>query len=218
MIYLPLFARVRGVLDHALYHDTYELSDVLQQYSQKFGALSDQESITGYLLDSLEATINLAAIAYVALPEGLDAGVMQVLEAGDIYARGQYATEEGKAYMLAGLARLPGNSEMLLRQRNAMRNPWHGCEALVLIESITGGAIAGLLVVGPKRSGRFASAQGSVTPGNRRPPCWDSIRECVVDTGPACFTRAGASSYQPVDGCSRGTATLAPRIGERRRT
>ncbi|HKT39514.1 MAG TPA: ATP-binding protein [Ktedonobacterales bacterium] len=153
MIYLPLFARIRGVLDHALYHDTYELGDVLQQYSQKFGALSDQESITGYLLDSLEATINLAAIAYVALPEGLDAGVMQVLEAGDIYARGQYATEEGKAHMLAGLARLPGNSEMLLRQRNAMRNPWHGCEALVLIESVSGGAIAGLLVVGPKRRG-----------------------------------------------------------------
>lgn len=153
MIYLPLFARVRGVLDHALYHDTYELGDVLQQYSQKFGALSDQESITGYLLDSLEATINLAAIAYVALPEGLDAGVMQVLEAGDIYARGQYATEEGKAYMLAGLARLPGNSDMLLRQRNAMRNPWHGCEALVLIESVSGGSIAGLLVVGPKRRG-----------------------------------------------------------------
>lgn len=153
MIYLPLFARIRGVLDHTLYHDTYELGDVLQQYSQKFGALSDQESITGYLLDSLEATINLAAIAYVALPEGLDAGVMQVLEAGDIYARGQYATEEGKAHMLAGLARLPRNSEMLLRQRKAMRNPWHGCEALVLIESISGGAIAGLLVVGPKRIG-----------------------------------------------------------------
>ncbi|HEX5545798.1 MAG TPA: hypothetical protein VFX24_00210, partial [Ktedonobacterales bacterium] len=153
MIYLPLFARVRGVVDHALYHDTYELGEALQQYSQKFGALSDQESITGYLLDSLEATINLAAIAYVALPEGLDAGVTQVLEAGDIYARGQYATEEGKAHMLAGLARLPGNSEMLLRQRKAMRNPWHGCEALVLIESVSGGAIAGLLVVGPKRIG-----------------------------------------------------------------
>jgi signal transduction histidine kinase len=153
MVYLPLFARVRGLMDHALYHDTYELGEVLQQYSQKFGALSDQESITGYLLDSLEATINLAAIAYVALPEGLDAGVMQVLEAGDIYARGQYATEEGKAHMLAGLARLPGNSEMLLRQRKAMRNPWYGCEALVLIESVSGGAIAGLLVVGPKRIG-----------------------------------------------------------------
>ncbi|HEU4784257.1 MAG TPA: hypothetical protein VFS83_13030, partial [Ktedonobacterales bacterium] len=153
MIYLPLFARVRGVLDHSLYHDTYELGDVLQRYSQKFGSLSDQESITGYLLDSLEATINLAAIAYVALPEGLDAGVLQVLDAGDIYARGQYATEEGKAHMLAGLARLPGNSEMQLRQRKAMRNPWRGCEALVLIESVSGGAIAGLLVVGPKRIG-----------------------------------------------------------------
>ena len=153
MIYLPLFARLRGVLDRILYHDTYELGDVLQLYSQKFGALSDQDSITGYLLDSLEATINLAAIAYVALPEGLDAGVMQVLEAGDIYARGQYATEEGKAHMLLGLSRLPGNSEMLLRQRKAMRNPWSGCEALVLIESVSGGAIAGLLVVGPKRIG-----------------------------------------------------------------
>lgn len=153
MIYLPLFARLRGVLDRKLYHDTYELGDVLQLYSQKFGALSDQDSITGYLLDSLEATINLAAIAYVALPEGLDAGVMQVLEAGDIYARGQYATEAGKAHMLSGLARLPGNAEMLLRQRKAMRNPWRGCEALVLIESVSGGAIAGLLVVGPKRIG-----------------------------------------------------------------
>ncbi|HEY1387382.1 MAG TPA: ATP-binding protein [Ktedonobacterales bacterium] len=153
MIYLPLFARVRAGLDHALYHDTYELGEALQQYSQKFGAFSDHESITGYLLDSLEATINLAAIAYVALPEGLDAGVMQVLEAGDIYARGLYATEEGKARMLAGLSRLPGNSEMLLRQRKAMRNPWRGCEAVVLIESVSGGAIAGLLVVGPKRIG-----------------------------------------------------------------
>ncbi len=153
MIYLPLFARLRGVLDRTLYHDTYELGAVLQQYSQKFGALSDQDSITGYLLDSLEATINLAAIAYVALPEGLDAGVMQVLEAGDIYARGQYATEEGKAHMLAGLARLPEESEMLLRQRMAMRNPWRGCEELVLIESVSGGAIAGLLVIGPKRIG-----------------------------------------------------------------
>ncbi len=153
MIYLPLFARMRGVLDRALYHDTYELSTVLQLYSQKFGALSDQDSITGYLLDSLEATLNLAAIAYMALPEGLDAGVMQVLEAGDIYARGQYVTEEGKTLMLAGLARLPGESEILLRQRKAMRNPWHGCEALVPIESVSGGSIAGLLVVGPKRIG-----------------------------------------------------------------
>jgi signal transduction histidine kinase len=153
MIYLPLFARMRGVLDRALYHDTYELSEVLQLYSQKFGALSDQDSITGYLLDSLEATLNLAAIAYVALPEGLDAGVMQVLEAGDIYARGQYVTEEGKAHMLAGLARLPGESEILLRQRKAMRNPWRGCEALVPIESVSGGSFAGLLVVGPKRIG-----------------------------------------------------------------
>src|SRR6185437_12612905 len=153
MIYLPLFARMRDMLDRTLYHDTYELGDVLQQYSQKFGALSDQESITGYLLDSLEATINLAAIAYVALPEGLDAGVTQVLEAGDIYARGKYATEEGKRHMLSGLARLPRNSEMLLRQRKAMRNPWRGCEALVPIESVSGGSIAGLLVVGPKRAG-----------------------------------------------------------------
>lgn len=153
MVYLPVFARLRGVLDRSLYHDTYELGAALQLYSQKFGALTDQDSITGYLLDSLEATINLAAIAYVALPEGLDAGVMQVLEAGDIYARGQYATEEGKAHMLAGLARLPKESEMLLRQQKAMRNPWRGCEALVLIASAPGGSIAGLLVVGPKRIG-----------------------------------------------------------------
>jgi signal transduction histidine kinase len=153
MLYLPLFSRSRGLLDRVLYHDTYELGAVLQLYSQKIGALSDHDSITTYLLDSLERTINLAAIAYVALPEGLDAGVMQVVEAGDIYARGRYATEEGKAFMLAGLARLPEESEVLLRQKKAMRKPWHGCEALVLIESVSGGSIAGLLVVGPKRIG-----------------------------------------------------------------
>ncbi|HEU5349031.1 MAG TPA: hypothetical protein VFU63_10515, partial [Ktedonobacterales bacterium] len=99
-IFLPVFARLRWALDSTLYHDTYELSVVLQEYTQEFGTLSDQESITRFLLDSLESTINLAAIAYVALPEGLDAGVMQVLEAGDIRARGLYATEEGKALML----------------------------------------------------------------------------------------------------------------------
>ena len=153
VVYLPIFARLRWALDSVLYHDTYELSAVLQEYSQQFGTLSDQESITRYLLDSLERTINLAAIAYVALPEGLDAGVMQVLEAGDIRARGYYATEAGKTQMLAGLAGLPKDAETSLRRGKALRTPWRGCEALVLIESVSGGSIAGLLVIGPKRSG-----------------------------------------------------------------
>ena len=107
VIYLPVFSRLRWGLDSVLFHDTYELSIVLQDFSQQFGSLSDQESITRFLLDGLDRTLNLAAIAYVALPEGLDAGVMQVLEAGDILARGRYATEEGKTQMLAGLAGLP---------------------------------------------------------------------------------------------------------------
>lgn len=153
MIFLPMFARLRWMLDSRLYHDTYELGTVLQHYSQEIGALSDQESITLFLLDGLESTLNVVALAYVALPEGLDAGVMQVLEAGDIHARGLYATEEGKAAMLAGLAHLPEEAETLLRQRKALRKPWRGCEALVLIESVSGGSIAGLLVVGAKRIG-----------------------------------------------------------------
>lgn len=153
MIFLPVFARLRWILDSRLYHDTYELGTVLQHYSQEIGALSDQESITLFLLDGLESTLNVVALAYVALPEGLDAGVMQVLEAGDIHARGLYATEEGKASMLAGLAHLPEEAETLLRQRKALRKPWRGCEALVLIESVSGGSIAGLLVVGAKRIG-----------------------------------------------------------------
>lgn len=153
MIFLPMFARLRWILDSRLYHDTYELGTVLQHYSQEIGALSDQESITLFLLDGLESTLNVVALAYVALPEGLDAGVMQVLEAGDIHARGLYATEEGKASMLAGLAHLPEEAETLLRQRKALRKPWRGCEALVLIESVSGGSIAGLLVVGAKRIG-----------------------------------------------------------------
>lgn len=152
-IFLPVFARLRWLLDNMIYHDTYELSVALQEYSQEFGSLSDQESITRFLLDGLQRTINLAAIAYVALPEGLDASVMQVLEAGDIRARGLYATEEGKSLMLTELAHLPEESEALLRQKKALRSPWRGCEELVLIESVSGGAIAGLLVVGPKRTG-----------------------------------------------------------------
>lgn len=153
VVYLPLFGRLRWVVDSVLYHDTYDLSAVLQEYSQQFGSLSDQENITGFLLDSLERIINLAAIAYVALPEGLDAGVMQVLEAGDIHARGHYATEEGKARMLMGLAGLPKGAEAALRHGKALRTPWRGCEALVLIESVSGGSIAGLLVIGSKRAG-----------------------------------------------------------------
>lgn len=153
VIYLPVFSRLRWGLDSVLYHDTYELSIVLQDFSQQFGSLSDQESITRFLLDGLDRTLNLAAIAYVALPEGLDAGVMQVLEAGDILARGRYATEEGKTQMLAGLAGLPNDAEIALRHGKALRAPWTGCESLVLIESVTGGFVAGLLVIGPKRLG-----------------------------------------------------------------
>lgn len=153
VIYLPVFSRLRWGLDSVLFHDTYELSIVLQDFSQQFGSLSDQESITRFLLDGLDRTLNLAAIAYVALPEGLDAGVMQVLEAGDILARGRYATEEGKTQMLSGLAGLPKDAEIALRHGKALRAPWTGCESLVLIESVTGGSIAGLLVIGPKRLG-----------------------------------------------------------------
>ncbi|HET8907266.1 MAG TPA: ATP-binding protein [Ktedonobacterales bacterium] len=153
IIFLPLFARIRWLTDYWLYHDTYDLSVVLQEYSQHFGSLSDQDTITSYLLDSLQRTINLAAIAYVALPEGLDASVMQVLEAGDIRARGQFATEDGASRMLAALAQLPEDANTLLRERKALRKPWFECEALILIESMSGGSIAGLLVVGTKRSG-----------------------------------------------------------------
>ncbi len=153
VIYLPVFSRLRWGLDSVLFHDTYELSIVLQDFSQQFGSLSDQESITRFLLDGLDRTLNLAAIAYVALPEGLDAGVMQVLEAGDILARGRYATEEGKTQMLSGLAGLPNDAEIALRHGKALRAPWTGCESLVLIESVTGGFVAGLLVIGPKRLG-----------------------------------------------------------------
>lgn len=153
MSFLPLFARARRLLDTAFYHDTYDLSVVLQEYSQQFGALSDQESITRFLLDSLEKTVNLADLAYVALPEGLDAGVMQVLEAGDIRARGLYATEAGKAMMLSGLAHLTDETEELLRQKKALRKPWPGCEALIVIETVPSGSVDGLLVVGPKRNG-----------------------------------------------------------------
>src|SRR6185312_13484545 len=55
--------------------------------------------------------------------------------------------------MLAGLARLPVEAQEFLRQKKALRNPWQACDSLVLIESVSGGSVAGLLVVGPKRIG-----------------------------------------------------------------
>jgi signal transduction histidine kinase len=153
MLFLPIYARLRWALDTVVYHDTYELGAMLQHFSQELGALSDHERITSFLLDALGSTINLAGIAYVALPEGFDAGVMRLLEAGDIRARGIYATEVGNAAILSRLAHLPAEDEALLRQKKSVRTPWRGCEALVLIESASGGSIAGVLVVGPKRIG-----------------------------------------------------------------
>lgn len=153
--FLPLFARLRALADHALYQDSYDTSLVLQLFSERFGVLNEQDDITDHLLDSLQQTLNLISIAYVALPEGLEVSVMKMLEAADIRARGQYATSEGKSQILQGLVYLPVGTELLLRQKKSLRNPWPGCEALVLIESATAASFAGLLVVGTKRFGGF---------------------------------------------------------------
>ena len=195
IIFLPVFSRLRWGLDSVLFHDTYELSVVLQDFSQQFGSLSDHESITRFLLDGLDRTLNLAAIAYVALPEGLDAGVMQVLEAGDIRARGRYATEEGKAQMLAGLAGLPKDAEIALRHGKALRAPLDWLRVAGVDRVSVGRIHRGSASDWAEAPWRVTAAERSPVARDRGASCRNCLCQCLADPGVACLAGAGADVH-----------------------
>jgi signal transduction histidine kinase len=152
--FVPLNAMVRRAADRLLYGEHYEFDATLQRFSQHLAALRSQDEVVAYLLDRLADTLNLGGIAYVSLPEGLDLGVLQLIEADDLRARRSFATPVGSAAVLAGLASLDAGAGALSWDAPLLLNPWPGCGALVLVGPGAGVEIAGLLVVGAKRGGR----------------------------------------------------------------
>ncbi|HEV8192087.1 MAG TPA: ATP-binding protein [Ktedonobacterales bacterium] len=151
--FVPLNAMVRRAADQLLYGDHYEFDATLQRFSQHLAALRTQEEVVSYLLDGLADTMNLAGIAYVSLPEGLDLRVLQLVESDDLLARRNFATSRGRAAVRDGLASLDLKSHPLSWDAPMLVNPWPGCRALVLVGPRADTDSAGLLVVGAKRGG-----------------------------------------------------------------
>ncbi len=151
--FVPLNAMVRRAADQLLYGDHYEVDATLQQFSQHLAALRTQEEVVAYLLDGLADTLNLSGIAYVSLPEGLDLGVLQLIEADDLLTRRNFETPRGRDAVRAGLASLDLKASPLSWDAPMRLNPWPGCSALVLVGPRADADSAGLLVVGAKRGG-----------------------------------------------------------------
>lgn len=151
--FVPVNAMVRKVADQLLYGDHYEFDARLQRFSQHLAALRTQEEVIAYLLDGLTDTLNLAGIAYVSLPEGLDPRVLQLIEADDLLARRNFDTPRGRNAVREGLAGLDLKGRPLSWDMPMLIRPWSGCSALVLVGPRADAASAGLLVVGAKRGG-----------------------------------------------------------------
>ena len=150
--FAPLRRAFQRALDRIFYHDYYEVGPTLQQFSQEFATLRDQEGVVGLLLDGLAETLNLSGIAFVSLPEGLDERMLALIEAEDLQARRSYATPMGRATVLSGLAALR-LSELDLSCSPLLLDPWPGCAALLLVGPTAGSEAMALLVIGRKRSG-----------------------------------------------------------------
>jgi signal transduction histidine kinase len=151
--FVPLNAMVRRAADQLLYGDHYEFDATLQRFSQHLAALRTQDEVVSYLLDGLADTLNLAGIAYVSLPEGLDLRVLQLIEAEDLLARRNFDLPRGRAAVRDGLASLDLKAHPLSWDAPTLANPWPGCSALVLVGPRADADSAGLLVVGAKRGG-----------------------------------------------------------------
>lgn len=149
----PLFrGAVRRTLDTLLCRDFYDVGPTLQRFSQEFATLRDQEGVVSLLLDGLADTLNLSGIAFVSLPEGLDARMLALIEAEDLRARRDFATPEGRAGVLRGLASLNLSAHVFSRSALWL-GPWPGCAALLLVGPAGGSDAMALLVVGEKRGG-----------------------------------------------------------------
>lgn len=136
------------------FRERYTLEATLQRLSSELAVLRDQDSIINQLLDVLVAALDLSGIAYVALPEGLDARLLHAIERGDIRARREYATPRGEELLLGGLRSLAGRQGALTPRSPLLLWPFDGCVAVVLIGPRAVEGVAGLLLIGAKRNGR----------------------------------------------------------------
>ena len=150
--YAPVSKWVQRLVDTALFRDYYDYEATLQAFSRQLASVYDNEMLEQTLLDGLMATLNLRAIAFVPLPEGLDPEVLRMLGPDDLRARGTYATPDGRVALLQRLAQFDQGRRRLLAAPLALR-PWKGCAALVFIGSGQQAGASALLVVGPKAPG-----------------------------------------------------------------
>ena len=150
--YTPLRGALQRVVDTLLYHDYFEFGSTLQRFSQELATLRDQEGVANLLLEGLAETLNLSGIAFVALPEGLDQHILGLIEADDLRARRAYASPEGRADVLSGLASLNLAALQAIWRSPVLQNPWPGCAALVSIGAAQANEGLALLVIGPKRT------------------------------------------------------------------
>jgi signal transduction histidine kinase len=151
--YAPVSKLVQRLVDTALYRDYYDYEGTLQRFSQQLAAAYDHETLAQVLLDGLMETLNLSAIAFVPLPEGLAPQVLTMLGPDDLRARGAYATPEGCSALLTQLARFTQGRHRLPPASQLALHPWKGCAALVYIGSGQQVGASALLVVGAKSAG-----------------------------------------------------------------
>jgi signal transduction histidine kinase len=149
--YLP--RRLRRALDVVMMSDTLEVGPALQRFSQELAALHEREAIVNLLLDGLVETLHLTAIAFVALPEGLDQRMLRLIEADDLRVRRGYEPATQRQVVLRGLAALDLTTRRLSWDAPLLLDPWPGCAALVLIAPAHDVEGMALLVIGPKRGG-----------------------------------------------------------------
>lgn len=150
--YTPLRGALQRMVDTLLYRDYYEFGSTLQRFSQELATLRDQEGVASLLLEGLAETLNLSGIAFVALPEGLDQRILGLIEADDLRARRAYASPEGRAEVLSGLASINLAALKATWRSPVLQNPWPGCAALVSIGAAQANEGLALLVIGPKRT------------------------------------------------------------------
>lgn len=148
----PIRSLLRRVAHVAARRGSYELGAAVQRFSRDLAALRDQDGVVDLVLDGLCATLALSGIAFLALPEGPDERILRVVEAGDLRARGHYATEVGQREVLRGLAALDAVS-LSAPASPLILDPWPGCAALATVGSSGAGEGLALLIIGRKRTG-----------------------------------------------------------------
>ncbi|HEY7974706.1 MAG TPA: hypothetical protein VID72_05140, partial [Ktedonobacterales bacterium] len=151
--YAPVSKLVQRLVDTVLYRDYYDYEGTLQRFSQQLAAAYDQETLAQALVDGLMETLNLSAIAFVPLPEGLVPQVLTMIGPDDLRARGAYATLAGRVALLQQLAHFDQGRHRFPPASQLALHPWKGCAALVYLGSGQPAGASALLVVGSKAAG-----------------------------------------------------------------